>query len=67
MSSRSDLRRQPLCAVLKRESVKSACKELCMNFQDVITNLQRFWAAQGCVLQFPYDMEVGAGTFNLQG
>ena len=32
-----------------------------MNFQDVISNLQRFWAGQGCVLQFPYDMEVGAG------
>jgi glycyl-tRNA synthetase alpha chain len=35
-----------------------------MNFQDVMTTLQRFWAEQGCVLQFPYDMEVGAGTFN---
>ena len=26
--------------------------------------LQRFWAAQGCVLLQPYDMEVGAGTFH---
>jgi len=35
-----------------------------MYFQDVILNLQQFWAKQGCVLHFPYDMEVGAGTFN---
>jgi len=35
-----------------------------MNFQDVILNLQKYWADYGCVLQQPYDMEVGAGTFN---
>ena len=34
-----------------------------MNFQDVISNLQRFWADQGCAA-ISYDMEVGAGTFN---
>jgi len=35
-----------------------------MNFQDVILNLEKYWAAQGCVIQQPYDLEVGAGTFN---
>jgi len=35
-----------------------------MYFQDVILNLQRFWARKGCVLVQPYDMEVGAGTFH---
>jgi glycyl-tRNA synthetase alpha chain len=35
-----------------------------MNFQDVILNLQKYWGDYGCVLQHPYDMEVGAGTFN---
>ncbi|MFO7729019.1 MAG: glycine--tRNA ligase subunit alpha [Desulfonatronovibrio sp.] len=35
-----------------------------MLFQDVIINLQKFWTIQGCVLQQPYDIEVGAGTFN---
>jgi len=35
-----------------------------MNFQDLIFALQRFWAKQGCVLQQPYDVEVGAGTFH---
>jgi glycyl-tRNA synthetase alpha chain len=35
-----------------------------MNFQDVILNLQSFWAKKGCLLVQPYDMEVGAGTFH---
>ncbi len=35
-----------------------------MYFQDVILNLQKFWAARGCVLQQPYDIENGAGTFH---
>ncbi len=26
--------------------------------------LNRFWAEQGCIIQQPYDMEVGAGTFH---
>jgi glycyl-tRNA synthetase alpha chain len=33
-------------------------------FQDVIRRLQDYWAAQGCALLQPYDMEVGAGTFH---
>ena len=33
-------------------------------FQDVILTLHRFWAAQGCVILQPYDMEMGAGTFH---
>jgi glycyl-tRNA synthetase alpha chain len=33
-------------------------------FQDLILALQRYWAAEGCVLLQPYDMEVGAGTFH---
>jgi glycyl-tRNA synthetase alpha chain len=35
-----------------------------MTFQDLIMALQKFWADRGCVLQQPYDTEVGAGTFN---
>ncbi|ABC23751.1 glycine--tRNA ligase subunit alpha [Rhodospirillum rubrum] len=34
------------------------------SFQSLILRLQQFWAAQGCVLLQPYDMEVGAGTFH---
>jgi glycyl-tRNA synthetase alpha chain len=35
-----------------------------MTFQEVITALNKFWMQQGCVLQQPYDIEVGAGTFS---
>src|SRR3972149_12028748 len=35
-----------------------------MDFQELIFSLERFWADQGCVIQQPYDLEVGAGTFN---
>jgi glycyl-tRNA synthetase alpha chain len=35
-----------------------------MNFQNVILNLEQFWSSRGCVIQQPYDIEVGAGTFN---
>lgn len=35
-----------------------------MYLQDLIFELQRFWAEAGCVIQQPYDMEVGAGTFH---
>ena len=33
-------------------------------FQDIILTLQQFWAAEGCVLLQPLDLEVGAGTFH---
>ena len=35
-----------------------------MNLQEIIMHLDNFWAAQGCVIQQPYDIEVGAGTMN---
>jgi len=34
------------------------------SFQELILALQNFWAGRGCVLQQPYDLEKGAGTFN---
>lgn len=35
-----------------------------MTFQKLILALENFWARRGCVLQQPYDIEVGAGTFH---
>jgi len=32
--------------------------------QDVIKTLDEFWAKQGCFIEQPYDMEMGAGTFH---
>lgn len=33
-----------------------------MSLQNLILNLQHFWADRGCYLAQPYDVEVGAGT-----
>ena len=35
-----------------------------MNFQEIYFRLQNFWAKHDCVIQQPYDIEVGAGTMN---
>jgi glycyl-tRNA synthetase alpha chain len=35
-----------------------------LTFQDLLFRLQGFWAERGCVLQQPYDVEVGAGTMS---
>ncbi|MBC8286285.1 MAG: glycine--tRNA ligase subunit alpha [Nitrospinae bacterium] len=33
-------------------------------YQDIIHNLKNYWSHRGCTLRQPYDIEVGAGTFN---
>ncbi|MEO8726054.1 MAG: glycine--tRNA ligase subunit alpha [Acidobacteriaceae bacterium] len=35
-----------------------------LTFQELILRLQQFWAERGCILQQPYDVEVGAGTMS---
>jgi len=35
-----------------------------VTFQKVVAALERFWAAQGCLVLTPYNSEVGAGTMN---
>ncbi len=35
-----------------------------LSFQQIIFNLQQFWANQGCACLQGYDIEVGAGTFH---
>jgi glycyl-tRNA synthetase alpha chain len=35
-----------------------------MTFQEMILALQTFWADRGCLIQQPYNTEVGAGTMN---
>jgi glycyl-tRNA synthetase alpha chain len=39
-------------------------KKAVPSFQELILTLQAYWAARGCVLLQPYDMEMGAGTFH---
>jgi glycyl-tRNA synthetase alpha chain len=35
-----------------------------VTFQELVLALDKYWADQGCIIQQPYDLEVGAGTFN---
>src|SRR6185295_1926744 len=32
------------------------------SFQEIILKLKHYWAERGCIIQEPYDVEVGAGT-----
>ncbi len=42
---------------------KSSKKNL-LSFQDLIFQLQHFWASKECIIEQPYSVEVGAGTFH---
>ncbi|MDO9527535.1 MAG: glycine--tRNA ligase subunit alpha [Syntrophales bacterium] len=35
-----------------------------VTFQELILALEKYWDNKGCIIQQPYDIEVGAGTFN---
>lgn len=39
-------------------------KAASLTFQELLFRLQTYWAERGCVLQQPYDVEVGAGTMS---
>jgi len=47
-----------------RVKVKLEARTPGLTFQDLILQLSQFWVKQGCVLQQPYDVEVGAGTMH---
>ncbi len=35
-----------------------------LSFQDLLLTLEQYWTGQDCILQQPYDVEVGAGTMH---
>lgn len=37
---------------------------MALTFQQLIETLNRYWAEQGCLVQYPYDIEKGASTMN---
>jgi len=45
-------------------SATASTKRSALTFQELLFRLQSFWAERGCVLQQPYDVEVGAGTMS---
>jgi glycyl-tRNA synthetase alpha chain len=46
----------------KSQAQRAAAKGL--TFQDLLLTLEEYWANRDCVLQQPYDVEVGAGTMH---
>ena len=46
------------------KSLKSNMQKRGLSFQDLIVRLEECWMRRGCVLQQPYDIEVGAGTMH---
>jgi glycyl-tRNA synthetase alpha chain len=51
--------RERVCNAAENASAQSI-----LTFQNILFTLQRYWAAQGCAILQPLDMEVGAGTFH---
>jgi glycyl-tRNA synthetase alpha chain len=49
---------------LRVASAPVLTKQAPLTFQELLFRLQQFWAERGCVLQQPYDVEVGAGTMS---
>jgi glycyl-tRNA synthetase alpha chain len=47
-----------------KAKVKHEHRKTGLTLQDLILKLSQFWAKQGCVLQQPYDVEMGAGTMH---
>ncbi len=43
---------------------KSAAKPRGLSFQDLLLRLEEYWTQRDCILQQPYDIEVGAGTMH---
>src|SRR5580698_5233392 len=53
-----------LLRIEERCMTEAVEKKKSLTFQELLFTLQRFWAEHGCVLQQPYDLEVGAGTMS---
>ncbi|HXX45707.1 MAG TPA: glycine--tRNA ligase subunit alpha [Candidatus Acidoferrales bacterium] len=54
---------------MKRHALRSKAKVTHakpqgLTFQDLLLKLEEYWARKDCVLQQPYDIEVGAGTMH---
>lgn len=48
----------------QKKSLKKGPRVEGPTFQELIIRLQKYWGDWGCILQQPYDVEVGAGTMH---
>src|SRR5580658_10349674 len=53
-----------LSARIAKLKANVAAKPHGLSFQDLLFSLEHYWTEKGCVLQQPYDVEVGAGTMH---
>src|SRR5215813_6546853 len=51
-------------AALCRHSRRRTIMSTPLSFQDIILRLLTYWKDQGCLVQQPYNVQVGAGTMN---
>ncbi len=49
---------------VKVKHAKPAPKLKGLSFQDLLLTLEQYWTERDCILQQPYDIEVGAGTMH---
>jgi len=61
-SSKESSAESKVSSTITSSTVHTHAKAL--TFQQLLFRLQSFWAERGCVLQQPYDVEVGAGTMS---
>jgi glycyl-tRNA synthetase alpha chain len=52
----------PSSSLYGASNVDAPASQVPLTFQELLFRLQTFWAERGCVLQQPYDVEIGAGT-----
>ena len=49
---------------VKVKHAKPAPKLKGLSFQGLLLTLEQYWTERDCILQQPYDIEVGAGTMH---
>jgi glycyl-tRNA synthetase alpha chain len=47
-----------------KSSTKAQTVKKGLNFQELLLKLEEYWTRRDCILQQPYDIEVGAGTMH---
>jgi glycyl-tRNA synthetase alpha chain len=56
--------KQARSKILPHTAPRSGAKLQGLSFQDLLLRLEEYWTKRDCILQQPYDVEVGAGTMH---
>lgn len=58
------MKTHPQTSVDKNPGASRDAKRKGLAFQDLLLKLEQYWTRRDCILQQPYDIEVGAGTMH---